>query len=599
MTGTNKDPFHHLHDEGYLTAYEQPRLTASSLVSLADRARTCLDGPWHFTLDLFDEGLRQKWFTLEPVAAAQWSHPRDYDPFSGATLEVPCSWSMQQPEWLHFEGGGWYTRVIEHQPDAQRPITLLRVGAANYQTRIFLNGQFLGTHLGASTPFCVDLGQHLRPGPNRLQIQVDNRRELGRVPMRHFDWFNHGGIYRELDLLQLPLTHLLSAQADWSPTGGLRVRIRLNRAQDAQAWCHIDALGLHLAIPVVAGRGEACVPCSPRLWSPQDPHLYEVRFECGPDHFSERIGLRHIATSGTQLTLNGKPLFLRGICVHEDDVLLGKVSTEADVRRRFEDARAMGCNFLRLAHYPHHEHVARIADEVGMLLWEEIPVYWAIDFNNPGTLDDARNQLEELILRDHNRASVIFWGIGNENEDSDARLAFMRTLADAARALDPSRLVGAACLINREEFRIQDRLAEYLDVIGLNEYFGWYERGFEGLHRLLDNSHPDRPVLITETGADAKLGHHGPAHELFTEECQAHILTEQVNISAATPYVCGIAPWLLYDFRSERRHTVFNNGFNRKGVIAEDKTTRKLGFYALADCYGELRKIWEKEEISR
>ena len=589
MTDATKDPFHHLHDEGYLAAFDSPRLEADTLVSLADRPCTSLAGAWHFTLDLFDEGLRQKWFALGPVPPGEWTHPRDYDPYAGQTLEVPGNWSMHKPEWLHFEGGSWYTRIIDHVPDPQRPVTVLRVGAANYQSRIFLNGRFMGTHLGASTPFCVDLSAELQPGPNRLQIQVDNRRELDRVPMRHFDWFNHGGIYREVDLLRLPAAHIRSAQAEWTPAQGLRVRIRLSEAVDTLAHCHIEALGVHLEIPVRAGEGQASVACNPRLWSPEDPHLYAVRFECGGDQINERIGLRHIAVSGTQILLNGKPLFLRGICVHEDDLHLGKVSTEADVRRRFEDARAMGCNFLRLSHYPHHEHVARIADEVGMLLWEEIPVYWAIDFANPRTLADAKNQLHELILRDANRASVIFWGVGNENEDSDARLGFMRALAQAARAWDPSRLISAACLINREHFRIEDRLAEHLDVIGINEYFGWYEPGFEGLQRLLDNSNPDRPVLITETGADAKAGHHGREDELFTEECQARILSEQVRISAAKPYICGIAPWLLYDFRSERRHTLFNGGFNRKGVIAEDKRTRKLGFQALADSYSRCR----------
>lgn len=264
---------------------------------------------------------------------------------------------------------------------------------------------------------------------------------------------------------------------------------------------------------------------------------------------------------------------------------LGKVSTPEDVRQRFRDAQEMGCNFLRLSHYPHHEHVAQIADEVGILLWAEIPVYWAIDFESAITLNDAKNQLCELIKRDQNRASIIFWGVGNENHDTDARLAFMQELATTAKQLDPSRLVSAACLINREQFRIEDRLTDSLDVIGVNEYFGWYEPGFEGLERLLKNSNPDKPVLISETGADAMAGHHGAKTELFTEECQAEILKTQVEMSFAASYVCGIAPWLLYDFRSERRQTVFNQGFNRKGVIAEDKKTRKLGFYALAKSY--------------
>lgn len=589
MTDTPKDPFHHLHNEGYLAAYNAPRFEANTLVVMGDRPSTSLAGDWRFTLDLFDEGLRQKWFTLEQAPPGEWTHPRDYDPYAGPTLRVPSNWSMQKPEWLHFEGGGWYTRIIEHVPDPQQPVTVLRIGAANYQSRVFLNGQFLGTHLGGSTPFCVDLSPLIQAGPNRLQIQVDNRRELERVPMRHFDWFNHGGIYREVDLLRLPAVHIRSTQVDWSPAQGLRVRIHLSEPVDTQAHCHIEALGIHLVVPIQGGEGEVSVACTPRLWCPEDPHLYSVQFECGHDRLQDRIGLRHIAVEGTQILLNGKALFLRGICVHEDDLHLGKVSTEADVRRRFEDARAMGCNFLRLSHYPHHEHVARIADEVGMLLWEEIPVYWAIDFGNPSTLADARNQLHELILRDHNRASVIFWGVGNENEDSDARLAFMRTLAQSAKAWDPSRLISAACLINREHFRIEDRLTQYLDVIGINEYFGWYEPGFDGLQRLLDNSSPDRPVLITETGADAKAGHHGRDDELFTEECQARILGEQVRISAAKAFICGIAPWLLYDFRSERRHTLFNGGFNRKGVIAEDKRTRKLGFQALADSYRRCR----------
>ena len=265
MTDTHKDPFHHLHNEGYLSAYNEPRFEASTLVVMGDRPRTSLAGEWHFTLDLFDEGLRQKWFMLEQAHPGEWTHPRDYDPYAGPTLNVPSNWSMQKPEWLHFEGAGWYTRIIDHVHDPLQPVTLLRIGAANYQSRIFLNGHFLGTHLGGSTPFCVDLSPRLQPGPNRLQIQVDNRRELERVPMRHFDWFNHGGIYREVDLLRLPAVHIRHTQVDWTPAQGLRVRIHLNEPVDTQAHCHIDALGIHLVIAVHAGEGEASVACRPRL----------------------------------------------------------------------------------------------------------------------------------------------------------------------------------------------------------------------------------------------------------------------------------------------------------------------------------------------
>jgi len=336
---------------------------------------------------------------------------------------------------------------------------------------------------------------------------------------------------------------------------------------------------------VRAGAGTAVLDCAPELWSPDSLRLYDVTVTYGSDRVTDRVGFRRIERRGRKLFLNGRALQLRGIGMHEEDPGRGKCSDEDDIRRRFAHLKDLGANVARAAHYPHHELVARIADELGILLWEEIPVYWAIAFDNPPTFENARNQLIELIRRDANRASVILWGVGNENADTDTRLDFMRGLVEAARAEDPSRLVTAACLINRETFRIEDRLADYLDVIGLNQYFGWYEPGFEGLKRLLQNSDPDRPVVISETGADAVAGLHGPDTQLFTEEYQAKVLTRQVEIAARADYVVGTFIWLLYDFRTDRRQTKHQRGWNLKGVVAADKTTRKLGFVALARAY--------------
>jgi beta-glucuronidase len=341
-------------------------------------------------------------------------------------------------------------------------------------------------------------------------------------------------------------------------------------------------------ITIAGGQGKVEFSAPLRLWSPEDPHLYECRISFGSDTVTDRIGFREIRREGTTLLLNGKPLYLRGVCVHEDDVRLGKVSTIEDVTRRYQDAKRLGCNALRLAHYPHHEHAAKLADEMGLMLWEEVPVYWAIQFDNEATYQDAHNQLEEMMTRDRNRASVIIWGVGNENADTDARYSFMRRLADHAKSFDPTRLVGAACLINREQFRIEDRLADHLDIIGLNEYFGWYEEGFEGLRQLLANSKPDRPVLISEVGADALAGHHGPDSELFTEERQAWVFENQIEAIRNIDWICGFFPWLLYDFRSPRRQTSIQNGINRKGLIAEDKRTQKLAFEVIAGFYRQI-----------
>jgi beta-glucuronidase len=389
-------------------------------------------------------------------------------------------------------------------------------------------------------------------------------------------------------LMRLPPVFVRTAGVALVPgsdLGRIAVDVTLSDPVDGTARVTAPSLGLDAAIPVTGGEGRIEIEAQGALWSPDAPVLHAVAIAFGADTFRERVGLREIAVQGTEILLNGRPVWLGGACVHEDDIALGRVTTEADLRRRFRHLRAMNANFARLAHYPHHDLAARIADEEGVMLWAEVPVYWAIDFANPVTLADAANQLAELILRDRNRASVVIWGVGNENADTDARLAFMAHLAGLAKRLDPTRLVAAACLIDRTRFAIADRLAEHLDVIGLNEYFGWYEPDFSGLKRLLANSDPTKPVLVSESGADAAPGRRGERRALFSEDWQAAFHRRQVETLDRAPWVRGYVAWLLYDFRSDRRQTSVQGGFNRKGLIAEDKATTKMAFAALRELF--------------
>jgi beta-glucuronidase len=576
------DPFAHLHDESYADGYEHPLADHRGAMAMGGRTRISLNGAWHFTRDLFDEGLRQKLFADPPSPPSAWTKPRDFDEWAAEEIPVPGCWNLVRPEWHMFEGAGWYARTFEWH--GETPRLFLRVGAANYAARVFLNGRFLTLHLGGSTPFFVELTAHVRVGENHLLIQVENRRRSDRVPMNHFDWFNYGGLYREVDLLPLPAAFIRAASFTWRDNA-IAVEVGLSDSISTTARVAIPALGVAQDIAIRDGIGQATIRVLPELWSPETPVLYDIELTCGGDRITDRVGFRDITVRDAEILLNGAPLYLRGICVHEDDLELGKSTSEVDLRRRVAHAKDLGCNLLRLAHYPHHERMAEIADEVGLLLWEEIPVYWAIDFANPATYADAENQLLELIARDRNRASVIIWGIGNENADTNVRFFFMSRLAEAARRADATRLISAACLINRLTFRIEDRLADCLDIVGLNEYFGWYEPDMSLLQRLLTNSFPGKPVVISESGGDALAGHHGPDTELFTEEKQEAIHREQLEILDRVPYVRGYIPWLLYDYRSERRQTRFQRGFNRKGLIAEDKATKKRAFTLIADRY--------------
>jgi beta-glucuronidase len=341
----------------------------------------------------------------------------------------------------------------------------------------------------------------------------------------------------------------------------------------------------------------------------------------------EEIGFRVIERRGTQILLNGEPLYLRGISLHEEAPDgQGRAWSPEHAATLLGWAQELGANFVRLAHYPHADHVARLADRLGLLVWAEIPVYWTLAFESPETLALAKQQLSELVARDRNRASVVFWSIGNETPVGEARNAFMQGLAEHARREDDTRLVAAALEtpmaeavkmlashaipaaagIVRDEWvlEVSDPLAEMVDVPGLNEYFGWYYEtplsfatplsahtlrriSLENLPRLRLRLGVERPVLLSEFGADALAGFHAPESELavFSEEYQALVFRQQLAMLEHQPAVRGVSPWLLKDFRSPiRLHQAMQGYWNRKGLVADDGR-RKLAFSVLRDHY--------------
>ena len=580
-----------LHDEEYDAPFNPQNLDHAGMVFSRNRARTSLNGTWTFTIDRFDTGLRQHWYRDCHLPIEGRTAPWDYDVENGETIEVPACWNFLQPEYFHYEGSAWFGRRLAHRPGPDGERVMLRIGAAHYDTKVFLNGSFLGNHYGGSTPFFVELTEHLQDD-NWLFLCVNNERTLDRVPMRHCDWFNYGGVFREVELFRLPSIFIKDFFVHLVPDGTygkIKVDIALSNPISGDVSLEIPELHLEQTLPIQGGAGSITLDASPELWSPANPRLYDVHVRFGEDHIEDRIGFREIRRSGQNIVLNGETIKLRGICAHEDDRERGRVTDEADIRRRFAHAKDLGTNFMRLAHYPHHERAAEIADEVGLLLWEEIPVYWSIAFGKEATFKDADNQLRELIRRDRNRASVIAWGVGNENADTDDRLNFMRRLTETARSLDSSRLVAAACLVNQSAKKIEDRLAAYLDLVGINEYYGWYEPEIEDLAEIGRNYDLDRPLIITETGADAPAGRRSNHNVLFSEDQMLTCYESQFEKIVEIEAIKGFCPWILYDFRTERRKNSFQRGYNRKGLIDEDKETRKLAFDALRNFY---RNVW-------
>lgn len=558
-----------------------------NMLFTAGRKTESLNGIWHYAVDQYDTCIRSHWFEEKYYDEDGSMFPVDYSFDEWPVMNLPCSWNMQEERLFLYEGPMVFTRKFTFQKNEAEKV-FLRIGAANYLCRVFLNGRYVGAHKGGSTPMFIEISDYLAEN-NRIVIVADSTRRAEQVPAENTDWFNYGGVYRDIDLIRTPAKYIkdfrLSLVND-EKRNKLYAEVVMSEETDDTATLRIEELNVEKNISIVHGSGSVTFEASPELWSPERPKLYSVTLSTAADTVSDVIGFRTISVQGTDILLNGKKIFLRGINCHEDSVKNGKAVTEEECEATILTAKELGCNFMRLAHYPHTEAMSKLADRLGIMLWEEIPVYWAIRFGNPQAFADARNQLLELIKRDFNRASVIIWSVGNENLDSEERLQFMTGLADAAHQEDATRPVTAACLVSAEKNAIADRLVNHLDIVGVNEYCGW-NTPFSRLEALFANSKMTKPVIVSEFGADAMSGHHGTLSDKGTEEFQASIYKKQVDVIKNVPYVQGMTPWILFDYRSPRRTSILQQYFNRKGLIAEDRKTRKLAFAVLQKFYRE------------
>jgi len=581
-----------IHLENYTEQYEGKQATADTMVFDSERKRDQLNGQWQYAVDQYDTCLRQQWFKERRFDENGYTLPLDYSFDEWPLMQLPCCWNTLDEKYLLYDGSMVFTRKFSYSSEKKQETVILKIGAANYLCRVFVNGTYIGMHRGGSTPFYFDITDSLK-ADNRIMLVVDSTRRAEQVPTENTDWFNYGGVYRDIELLYLPGVYIKDFQIALVPDGTykrIEAHVKLSQPLAAVAEITIKELGIGVQIPVEDGIGTLVLETQLELWSPESPKLYDVEVSCLEDHISDRVGFREIKVEKGEILLNGTPVFLRGISCHEESVDNGKALTDQEREQNILIAKQLGCNFMRIAHYPHHERMAKLADELGILLWEEIPVYWAIRFEREATYRDAENQLLELMRRDYNRASVVIWSVGNENADTDERLHFMSNLAKCAHREGGNRLVSAACLVDSEKNVIADRLIEHLDVIGINEYCGWYTPDFEKLPQLMANSKPDKPVIITEFGADALPDHHGTVTDKGTEECQAYVYERQIATLREIDYIKGMTPWILYDFRCPRRTSYIQNYYNRKGLCSADKKYKKMAFRVLQDFYLELKQ---------
>ena len=573
--------------------------------NIAGRNARSLDGVWNAIVDPYENGYYN--YRMQPMAPgstffadlhfyANQTRLIEYDFDAAGTLNVPGDWNTQREKLYYYEGTIWYRRLFDAAP---KPDTryFIHFDGANYETIAGLNGRILGKHVGGFTAFDFEITDQIRAGENSLVIKVDNKRHADGVPTINTDWWNYGGITRSVHLVEVPKTFIrdytVRLSADRNSIEGW---IQLDGPQTAQT-VKVEVPELKLSVTARTGgdgRASFIVPLPRksgiRLWCPDDPKLYEVVVSSDTDRVTDKIGFKTVTTQGTKILLNGKEIFLKGISIHDErpGAAAGRAFSAEHAHTTLGWAKEMGCNFVRLAHYPHNEQMVRAADEMGMLVWSEIPVYWTIDWNSAETYANAENQLSEMIARDHNRACIIIWSVANETPRSPERLAFLGKLISKTRALDPTRLVSAA--MEKDEtspgqLTLVDELMNLTDLLSFNQYVGWYDGSVEKCDRVQWTFPVEKPVILSELGGGAKYGRHGNPNERFTEEYLVRLYEANIRMMKNIPGLAGCTPWILKDFRSPRRALEgIQDDFNRKGLLSE-KGEKKDAFYTLQSWY--------------
>ena len=565
------------------------------IANVYGRQTQSLNGKWDAIVDLYDQGRKNKIYLDRKPEGKTDFYEYSFD--NGLRLDVPSDWNCQTPELKYYEGTVWYARRFD-APQQAGQRQFLHFGAVSYRCRVYLNGEEIGSHEGGFTPFQIEVTGRLKPADNFLAVEVNNTRTPDAIPAMAFDWWNYGGITRDVSLVSVPEAFVEDyfIRLDKDSADRISADVRLSGAP-AGTSVLVEIPELKVRETASADeRGAAALSFrvkNLKRWSPEDPKLYRVIVSAGRDRVEEMIGFRNVRVEGEDIYLNGEPVFLKSVSFHEEiPQRMGRAFSESDAVTLLSEARALGCNMIRLAHYPQNEYIVRLAEKMGFMLWEEIPVWQGIDFANDVTRQKAGRMIREMVGRDRNRCALTFWGVANETQPSEPRNEFLRYLISCCRELDDTRLIVAAFDLvrfdrDRQLFVMDDPFIEALDVVAVNKYMGWYHPWPVTSDRAMWDVARGKPLIISEFGGEALYGQHGAADTAssWSEEYQEALYRDNLRMFENIPNLRGVSPWILFDFRSPFRfHPTNQEGWNRKGLVS-DRGYRKKAWYLMKAYY--------------
>jgi len=584
-----------------------------------------LGGFWSFLPDYDEVGLRDCWHAT-PLAGPELRE-----------IPVPCAYNDLFPDARLRDHLGlvWYEHRFHVPVSWQGRVIALRFGAVAHHARVWLNGFELGIHSGGFLPFSLEASAAMNwTGENRLTVAVDNRltwqtlppgevhehsafRSASGQPLRtleiHFDFFHYAGLTRPVHLIALPVVRVESTRmrvtrrstdhwqlsTDLTLTGAARVQLTL-----------LDPAGNPILTETSPETRSGQTSCTlaidqPVLWEPGCGRLHtlEIRLLAADgavlDEVVRPVGFRTVAVRDGQVLINDRAFHFRGFGLHEDADFTGRGLNLPVLTRDFALLRWIGANSVRTSHYPYAEEFLDLADRQGLVVIGEAPAVGQHVFGshdaiftdekiNSTALAGHRATIEAMIERDHHHPCIVAWSVANEpSTDEPAALPYFESIAACARQADPDRPIMIVEVMPPDKTRV----AHLFDLIGVNQYCGWYfmpgrlEIIEAELERSLRFWHDrfGKPVLVTEYGADTVAGLHAEPAVMFSEEFQVEFLRRFEAVIRCLPFVVGGHVWNLADFATKQGLT--RVGGNRKGVFTRQRQPKAAAHL--------LRALWQ------
>jgi len=574
-----------------------------------NRKKISLNGKWNYIIDVQEEGYygyrmeeRKRGFFCNDKPKNPWDLV-EYDFAKSPEMEIPSDWNTKDNKLFLYEGTIWFKKSFNYTINPQKKL-ILYFGAVNYESIIYINGILIGKHIGGFTPFNFDITSKLKNGENFIILKIDNKRKKENIPSLMFDWWNYGGITRDVYLIETDNIYIQNYHflLNKQNKNQIDIKIELNKNNT-----NTSAQIIKLSIPELNIRKSLRINNNKEitkkievndliLWTPDNPKLYKIIIKFNDEEIIDHIGFRTIEVSDKKILLNDNPIFLRGISIQDEKPNNdGEINTLKDVKILLSWVKELGCNFIRLVHYPHNEYMIREAEKEGILVWSELPIYWDLAWEDKDTYNNAQRQLNDMILRDINRANVIIWSIGNETPSSKSRDFFLFNLITFAKTLDNSRLITMAFKAiysnnNIYKNNLNDAMVKYLDIISFNQLLE-QKSDINSFDKMKFDISNNKPIIISGLGVEAKFGYHGTLSQIWTEEFQDNYYNNYFEFLEAIEGLVGVSPYMLKDFRSPKGVlNSIHNFYNRKGLVS-DKGEKKKAFYTLRNWYLTKKKL--------